>query len=124
MPQPMSRPVEAQLFGSVHGRGLGESELVRASRAILPIVPHWCVELCGSDSTDRALVVMPDDADDLVGPTYIVRYEAGQFQLEQMRFDILEAIAEADQFEEMIGILRGRVGSHALMVMGKTALCH
>jgi len=78
MHHPMPLLSDAKAARPTRGSGLGESELLRANNAILPIVPDWCVELCGSDSADCALVVMPEDAGDEIGPTYIIRYEAGQ----------------------------------------------
>jgi len=41
-----------------------------------------------------------------------------------MRFDNLEAIAGTTRFDDLIGILRARIGNDALMIMLKTAVCH
>ncbi len=105
-------------------RLLGERELALLSAAVVDIAPDWSVELCGTDTHDRSLLVMPEGADDMIGPTFMIHAVNGAIRLDQLRFDDIQILAERAHLSEIIHILRVRLASLSLMAVSASTTRH
>lgn len=105
-------------------RLLGERELALLSAAVVDVAPDWSVDLCGTDTHDRSLVVMPEGADDMIGPTFMIHAVNGAIRLDQLRFDEVMILAERAHLSEIVHILRGRLASLSLMAVSASTLRH
>lgn len=103
---------------------LGERERGIVAEAVFDAAPDWSVELCGADSPDCCLLVMPEAADDMLGPTFIIHAAQGTVRLDQLRFDELEPLAERADLAEIIQILRGRLAHLSLMALPVSGTMH
>lgn len=119
---PAIAPTPAATRGAA--RLMGERELALLSAAVADIAPDWSVELCGTDYHDRSLLVMPEGADDMIGPTFMVHAVNGAVRLDQLRFDDIQILAERAHLSEIVQILRGRLASLSLMAVSTSTLRH
>lgn len=51
------------------------------------IAPGWSAELNRASLNESTIVVMPDSANDLVGPSFILYWADGRVRLDQFRWD-------------------------------------
>lgn len=66
---------------------IGYSELSLVAEAIADIAPDWSVELSQAFAGESNLVIMPDEADDTIGPTFVIYQDAGKFCIDQVQWD-------------------------------------
>jgi hypothetical protein len=125
-PMPDQRPATLTLgvAATRASRMVGQRELELVADAVLDIAPDWSVELCGVDGPDRCLAVMPEDADDMAGPTFIIQSTRDGVRLDQMRFDAIQLIAERATLAEIVPILRGRLACLSLIAAPAHDLKH
>lgn len=88
------------------GQPLGEVDLSYVADAVVGFLPDWSVELHRAFNGEATLVLMPDDADDLVGPTFVVRREGGSFSLEQFHWDIYSTVGTFATLREVVYAVR------------------
>jgi hypothetical protein len=93
---------------------LGERDLERVADAIADIAPDWTVELAGADRVDLSLVVMPEDADDELGPTYVIWRDGGSVRLDQYHRDVVAPLASRPDMGDILRLLRGYLGMAAV----------
>lgn len=111
-PTPVLYPTRSAV--SRAARMVGERELGLVADAVLDIAPDWSVELCGTDVSDCCLAVIPEGADDMLGPTFLIRATPDCVRLEQLRFDELRPLAEGEDLAVILPILRGQLASLSL----------
>jgi hypothetical protein len=75
-------------------RPIGYHDMCLVADAITDVAPDWTVELSAIGPDDTSLVIMPEGADDLIGPTFIVYQERNVFRLDQFQWDILSGLGE------------------------------
>ncbi|MGE4046662.1 MAG: hypothetical protein AB7F35_17515 [Acetobacteraceae bacterium] len=66
---------------------LGRRDLSFVAEAVAAVVSDWSVEFAGASDEDAVVVVMPDGADDKVGPTFMLRRTGAAVELEQVHWD-------------------------------------
>jgi hypothetical protein len=62
--------------------------------AIADLAPDWSIELHETPSGEASLMLMPEDADDEVGPTFVLRSDDGAFFLARYRWDRYSEVGE------------------------------
>jgi hypothetical protein len=62
--------------------------------AIGEVAPDWTVELTVACPGGGSIVIMPEGADDLIGPTFIVYQDRNAFRLDQFQWDELSGLGE------------------------------
>lgn len=102
----MSLPRFLSSLGALPAHGslsnIGTREHADVADAVMEIAPDWSVELCGVTLDDRCVVVMPEDGDDMTGPTYIIRRSGSLVVLEEMRWDECHVIAACGDLHDAI----------------------
>lgn len=117
MPDQTFVTASASLARARQARMVGEPELALVTDAVADIAPDWSVELSGADSLDRCLLVMPEGADDALGPTFLLHVANAGFRLDQLRFDEITPIAEGSDLPEIMAILRSRLAGLTLVTL-------
>src|ERR1700735_2435255 len=70
-------------------RPIGASDLDFVQRAMDEIAPQWSVELQGICVDEATLVLLPEDGDDAMGPSFLISRETYGFRLDQVHWDVL-----------------------------------
>jgi len=124
----MSLPRFLPTLGALPGQGtlssLGPREHADVSDAVMDVTADWSVELCGVSLDDRSLVVMPEDGDDMTGPTFIIRRAGAMVVMEEMRWDECRTVAACTDLHELIHDLRGRLRLAMMQVPVASRLRH
>jgi hypothetical protein len=63
---------------------LGTGRCHELAGAIADCVPDWSVELHHDEDGKSAIVIMPEDLDDMIGPTLIVYTTGSAFHLDEL----------------------------------------
>lgn len=71
---------------------IGHAALTTVADVISVVAPAWSVELSQAFFGESNLVIMPEDADDAVGPTFVIYRDKGGFCLDQVQWDDTSAI--------------------------------
>ena len=77
--------------------------------AISELVPAWSVELHYDDPDNACIVIMPEGADDALGPTLLVHTEASTFHLDEMRWDRFRKLSEHRGWADVLRAVQIRV---------------
>lgn len=124
----MSLPRFLPSIGALPAHGsvsrMGAREHADVADAVMEIAPDWSVELCGITLDDRCLVVMPDDGDDMTGPTFIIRRTGATVVMEEMRWDECHPVAAGADLHAVIRDLRGRLRMAVMQVPVASRLRH
>ena len=104
-----SRPKRRDGSDRIGSSGLSERHRAAVSSAVRSVAPEWRVELCGWTQNDHALAVMPEDADDGDGPTFIIHWSEDRLMLDQMQWDEYRGLGEYRSLAAVIADLRGHI---------------
>ena len=61
-------------------------------RAMAEIAPDWAVELEGICTEEATLVVVPEDGDDAIGPSFVISRETYGLRVDQVHWDALTEV--------------------------------
>lgn len=100
---------------------LGPGALAYASGAIADVAPDWSVELHETFPGETSLMLMPEAADDTIGPTFVLHCRASGFQLDQYQWDTYSAIGAYGSLGDALHAVRLRL---AALAEPPTALRH
>jgi hypothetical protein len=87
-------PRTEQRRRSLVTKPIGYNELSVVADAIADVAPDWTVELSCTFPGDANIVIMPEGADDLIGPTFLVYQDRNSFHVDQFQWDILGAVGD------------------------------
>jgi hypothetical protein len=85
---------------------LGSTELSLFRSVLGVIAPDWTVELQGFCAGEASLIVVPDDGDDLTGPSFAVARESYGFKLDQVHWDVVTEIGLYSSLPEVLCAIR------------------
>jgi hypothetical protein len=88
---------------------LGEADLLLVRRALMEIAPDWSVDLVGICSEETTLVLLPEDGDDLMGPSFVISREACGLRMDQVHWDALTEVGVFDSMYDVLDALRIRL---------------
>jgi hypothetical protein len=71
---------------------LGEAELAYLRRAMDETAPNWSVELEGICSQEATLVVVPEDGEDVMGPSFVISQETDGLRVNQLHWDVVTEV--------------------------------
>lgn len=87
----------------------GYHDLNLVADAVLDVAPDWSVELSGMETGDSSLVIMPPEADDMIGPTFLLRRTTLSVHLDQLHWDEYSPVATIPSIDHAIASLRARL---------------
>jgi hypothetical protein len=88
---------------------LGEADLLLVRRALMEIAPDWSVDLVGVCSEEATLVLLPEDGDDAMGPSFVISREACGLRVDQVHWDGLTEVGRFDSMYDVLDALRIRL---------------
>jgi hypothetical protein len=88
---------------------LGSRRRAQLAAALAGCAPNWSVELHYAEDGEPAIVVMPDDPDDIVGPTLIVHNSGSAFNLDELCSDQYRRLGEDLAWGDIVRAVRIRL---------------
>jgi len=73
------------------------------------IAPSWSAELNQASPDESTIVVIPEGANDLIGPAFVLCRTAGRVQLDQFRWDEYRALGGFATLTDALAALRARL---------------
>lgn len=71
---------------------ISKADLAGVTDAVAAVAPDWTVELSQVFVDEVNLIIMPDRADDNIGPTFVIYQEGAQFHVDEVRWDVCTPI--------------------------------
>jgi hypothetical protein len=108
----MSHPARAEPFPDCSGAGpavLTWDDLDVVHAALAEMAPRWTAELNQTGPDETTIVVMPEGANDLIGPTFILHRDRGRVQLDQFRWDEYRKLGGFRSLDEALSAMRVRL---------------
>jgi hypothetical protein len=93
-------------------------------RTLAGIAPSWSVELHEASAQEVSLFVLPEAADDDIGPTFIIRKDNAGFHLDQFRWDIYAELKTLESLSDLVADLRARLVRSVAMASPVSLLLH
>jgi len=93
----------------VCNRHFGSADQALFARILTDIAPSWSVELHVFSAQDVSLVLMPQDADDAKGPTFIVQQDGAGFRLDQLWWDFYSELGTYPSLTDLAAAVRTRL---------------
>ena len=90
---------------------LGESERRLAQRIMAELAPDWSVELHGIYNEETILIVLPEDGDDAMGPSFVINRETFGLKLDQIHWDKLTEIGVFATLSDVLSAIGTLLGA-------------
>ena len=71
--------------------------------------PAWSAELNSSSPGESTIVVLPEGANELIGPAFVLHRDQGRVQLDQFRWDEYRKLGGFASLELALAALRARL---------------
>lgn len=101
------RTTEATPDGLVEPLGINQQ--FHIADVIADAAPDWSVELYADMPGSGTIIVMPDEADDELGPTYFVHREGGHLCLDQLHWDRYSSVGRYRDIDAVARALRDQL---------------
>jgi hypothetical protein len=103
---------------------LGITQQFYIADAIAGAAPDWSVELYSDMPGTGTIIIMPDAADDDIGPTYFVHREGHTLCLDQLHWDSYSSVGRFADINGVAQALRNQLLSHASPAMPESRTLH
>jgi hypothetical protein len=103
---------------------LDDVDLSSFADAIVQFVPDWSVELHRTFCGEAALVMMPDDADELIWPTFVVRRDGTSFLLELFQWNIQSTVGTYATLGDVVRSVRSMIAHLSATITPGSMLRH
>ncbi len=108
----MSYSLPAQSLPEWYGGGpalLSWDDLDLVLGVLAECAPAWSAELNQASLDESTIVVMPQDANDLIGPAFVLHRSRGRVLLDQFRWDEYRKLGAFRTLDEALAALRARL---------------
>jgi hypothetical protein len=107
----MSYPARAEAFPrSGEGPGLLTwDDLDVVLGVVAEVAPRWSAELNQGGPEESTIVVMPEGANDLIGPAFVLHRTHGRVHLDQFRWDEYRGLGAFASLDDALAVLRARL---------------
>jgi hypothetical protein len=73
------------------------------------VAPRWSAELNQAGPDESTIVVMPEGANDLIGPAFVLHRSRGSVRLDQFRWDEYRKLGGFRSLDDALSALRARL---------------
>lgn len=94
---------------TVRVRPISGRDLDLLQSAMAEGAPDWCVELQGICTDEATIVLLPEDGDDEMGPSFMVSRETFGFRVDQVHWDVVTEIGVYATMADVAEVLRLRI---------------
>ena len=88
------------------------------------IAPQWSVELQGICVDEATLVLLPEDGDDSMGPSFLISRETYGFRLDQVHWDVLTELVVFGSLNDVVTTLGVRLAFIPEMAVPASVTVH
>ena len=103
---------------------LGESERRLAQRVMAEMAPDWSVELHGIYNEETILIVLPEDGDDAMGPSFIINRETFGLKLDQIHWDKLTEVGVFASLGDVLSAIGTLLGASTRFALPTSITVH
>jgi hypothetical protein len=102
--------VTSRFRGAAFGTAvLTSDDLAVVLAALREIAPGWSAELNQAGPDEATIVVLPEGANDLIGPAFVLHRLAGRVQLDQFRWDEYRKLGGFHCLDDALAAMRVRL---------------
>jgi hypothetical protein len=94
---------------SVRVRPIGGADLEMVQAAMAEAAPEWSVELQDICIGEATLVLLPEDGEDAMGPSFMVSRETYGFRVDQVHWDVVTEVGVFVSMSDVVDVLRLRL---------------
>jgi hypothetical protein len=105
----MSQSARVQPFPQWSGDLLNWDDLDAVLGLLAEIAPGWSAELNQASPDESTIVVIPQGANDLIGPAFVLHRTFGRVHLDQFRWDEYRKLGGFRTLDEALAALRTRL---------------
>jgi hypothetical protein len=108
----MSFPARARPLPELHGHRAGMltwDDLDVVLALLAEVAPGWSAELNCSSPDESTIVVLPEGANDLIGPAFVLHRDDERVRLDQFRWDEYRQLGVFQTFDGALATLRARL---------------
>ncbi len=88
---------------------IGGNDLALLQSALAETAPDWSVELQGFCTDEAIIVVVPEDGDDLTGPSFVISRETYGFRVDQVHWDVVTEVGVLASMAAVVDVVRIRL---------------
>ena len=107
--KPPAIQTSQDLAFSARVRPIGNAELEMVQAAMAEAAPEWSVELQGISIDESTLVLLPEDGEDSMGPSFMVSRETYGFRVDQVHWDVVTEVGVFVSMSDVVDVLRLRL---------------
>jgi hypothetical protein len=85
------------------------ADLDAVKELLAELAPGWSAELNQASPDESTIVVIPEGANDLIGPAFILHRSRGRVQLDQFRWDEYRQLGGFPTLDAALAVLRARL---------------
>ena len=108
----MPHPVYAEPFPEWRGRESGLltlDDLDVVVALLAEIAPDWSADLNQASPDESTIVVLPEGANDLIGPAFVLHRTGGRVLLDQFRWDEYRKLGGFRCLADALSVLRAKL---------------
>ena len=90
-------------------RLIGSADLEMVQAVMAEAAPEWSVELQGLCAEEATLVLLPEDGEDAMGPSFLISRETYGFRVDQVHWDVVTEVGVYVSMSHVVDILRLRL---------------
>jgi hypothetical protein len=105
----MSQSARVERFPEWRGDLLTWDDLDVVLALLAEVAPGWSAELNQASPDESTIVAIPEGANDLIGPAFVLSRSMGRVQLDQFRWDEYRKLGGFRDLEEALAVLRARL---------------
>ncbi len=105
-------------------RPIGEADLVFMQVAIAEIAPDWSVEMEAIAADEATLVLLPEDGDDAMGPSFVISRETYGFRLDQIHWDVMTECGVFASLSDIVAVIAARLAFYPDIAMPASVTVH
>jgi hypothetical protein len=109
---------------TVRARPIGGADLILVQAAMAEAAPDWSVEMQGICADEATLVLLPEDGEDAMGPSFMISREAFGFRVDQVHWDVVTEIGVFASMHDIVDVLRLRLAFSAAMEAPASVTLH
>jgi hypothetical protein len=98
---PAQATVKSAAF-AIAPQPLGQADWLNLQNLVAEMAPDWSVELIGICSDEASLVIVPEDGDDALGPTFAISRETYGLRLDKLHWDELTEVGVFACLDEVV----------------------
>jgi hypothetical protein len=105
-------------------RPFSSADLALVRNEMAEFAPEWSVELHGICADEATLVLLPEDGDDAMGPSFMISRETYGFRLDQVHWDVVTEFGVFASLNDVVATLAARLAFFPYAAAPATVTLH